>query len=178
VHRQAKIYGYKPGSEGMKKFERMMQIDLFVLALANIFQYSLFDNALPQPYGWLQDTSEWLFGDEKARNRSFYGQWPAAVAPLQMITPPIARGPLSAISAFATNDLKRFTEYHAWSLFPFGRMARDLAQPGKGLIDNPSRFMEKVAGMPVRQTQRYIREKKKAEEEGSRYKAPKIKVGF
>ena len=173
VTRQAKLYGFKPGTESYNRFARTMQIDLFVLALANMFAYSLFDNALPQPYGWFQDTSEWLFGDEKERNRAFYGQYPTAIAPLQAISPPIARFPVSALMQWARDDYTKFTDYQIYTMFPFGRMYRDIFQGDKGLIDNPSRLLEKLAGMPIRDVQKFATQRKKDIEEGKRYKQPK-----
>ena len=61
-------------------------------------------------------------------------------------------------------------------MFPFGRIVRDIVQPDKGLIDNPSRLLEKMAGMPLRDLQRFSTARKKEIEEGLRYIQPK--VGF
>jgi hypothetical protein len=174
VIRQAKFYGFKQGTEAYNRFTRTAQIDLFVLALGNMFIYSLFDNALPQPWGWFQDTSEWLFGDEKERNRAFFGSYPTAIAPLQLITPPLARFPVSSLMQWSRDDYTRFTDYQVYTLFPFGRMIRDIAQPGKGLIENPSRLLEKLAGMPIRDLQKYSTQRKKDIEEGIRWKQPRI----
>ena len=63
-------------------------------------------------------------------------------------------------------------------MFPFGRMARDLVHPEQGLINNPSRFMEKVAGMPIHDLTRKISQQKKEKEEGTYYKTPKPGVKF
>ena len=181
VIREAKRYGFKPGSEAYDRFTRTMQIDLFVMALGSMFAYSLFDNALPQPYGWLQATSEWIFGDEKERNRAFYGAYPTAIAPLQIITPPLARFPVSALMQWSRDDYTKFTDYQVYTALPFGRMVRDLSPLAKGnLIDNPSRILEKVAGMPVQQMQRYRTQNKEDIEQGKRYKQPKpgISLGY
>ena len=70
----------------------------------------------------------------------------------------------------------KFTDYQMYTLLPFGRIVRDVAQPEKGLIDNPSRFLEKLAGMPLRDLQRFATQRKKDIEEGKRFKQPK--VGF
>ena len=174
VIREAKIHGFKEGTTAFNKFKRTMTIDLFVLALGNMFLYSLFDNALPQPLSWFQDTADWLFGNEKDRERAFFGAYPTAIAPLQMITPPIARFPITGLMEWARDDYTKFSEYQVYTALPFGRLIRDVAQPGKGLIENPSRFLEKMAGMPIRDLQRYATERKKAIEEGTRYKQPKI----
>ena len=176
VVREARRYGFKEGTEAGDRFARTMQIDLFVLALGNMFLYSLFDNALPQPWGWFQDTADWIFGDEKERERAFFGAYPTAVAPLQIITPPLARFPVSGLMQWARDDYTKFSEYQVYTMFPFGRMIRDIVQPNKGLIDNPSRLLEKIAGMPLRDLQKFTTERKKKIEEGTRWKQPK--VGF
>ena len=50
VNREAKLRGFRKGTAEYERFKRTMQTDLFVLALANVFAYSLFDSALPAPY--------------------------------------------------------------------------------------------------------------------------------
>ena len=77
---------------------------------------------------------------------------------------------------WARDDYTRFTDYQMYTALPFGRIVRDVMQPEKGLIDNPSRFLEKFAGMPLRDIQRFTSERKKKIEEGTRWKQPK--VGF
>tara|TARA_Y100001938_G_scaffold113651_1_gene156028 strand:- start:1598 stop:2050 length:453 start_codon:yes stop_codon:yes gene_type:complete len=141
-----------------------MQTDLFVLALANVFAYSLFDSALPAPYNWLKDTSEWVFGDEKERNKAFFGTWPAAVAPLQMVTPPIMRLPVAGLRAFLDNDYEKLAQYHVYTMLPFGRMIRDVSPMAKGnLIENPSRLLEKSMGFPLGDLQAMARKIKKGD---------------
>ena len=77
---------------------------------------------------------------------------------------------------WARDDYTKFSEYQVYTMFPFGRMIRDIVQPNKGLIDNPSRLLEKIAGMPLRDLQKFTTERKKKIEEGTRWKQPK--VGF
>ena len=146
--KQARVYGFE-GAEA-DKAARMMQMDLFVFALGNAFAYSLFDVAMPAPWNWMQDTSEWIFGDEKERNRAFFGQWPRAVAPLQLITPPIARMPMSAMRAVLEDDWERVANYYVYTMFPFGRIMRDFSPLVRGnLIDNPQGVIEKWTGVPA-----------------------------
>jgi hypothetical protein len=173
VIREAKRYGFKPGTAGYEKFKRTMTIDLFVAAMGSIFMYSLFDTAMPQPYSWLQDTANWIFGNEKERERAFYGTYPTAIAPLQMISPPIARIPMSVIMSYAKNDWSKLTDYQAYTFFPFGRIIRDIFQPGRGLIDNPSRLPEKFLGLPLQDISRFQSQRKDEIEEGTRYDQPK-----
>jgi len=176
IIRQAKRYGFKPGSEAFERYRRTMTADLFVVALANMFAFSLFDNSLPSPWNWFQDTSEWLFGDEKERDKAFFGMYPGKLAPLQIVTPPIARFPVSSLRQWIDDDYSKFSDYYIWTMFPFGRLGRDVFQPEQGLIDNPMRFMEKFTGMPVMDLARQKAKKEKAIEKGERYKQPK--VGF
>ena len=145
-----------------KKFIRTAQIDLMVFALANMFQYSLFETALPAPWNWLQDTADWLFGNERERDRAFFGTWPSNVAPLQMITPPIMRLPAAGLSAYIEDDYTKLSNYYIYTMFPFGRMIRDVSPYANGnLIDNPIRVMEKMAGIPLIQLQRMATNKNK-----------------
>ena len=164
VNREAKLRGFRKGTAEYERFKRTMQTDLFVLALANVFAYSLFDSALPAPYNWLKDTSEWLFGDEEERNKTFFGTWPAAIAPLQMITPPIMRLPVAGLRAFLDNDYEKLAQYHVYTMMPFGRMIRDVSPMAKGnLIENPSRLLEKTMGFPLGDLQGMARKIKKGD---------------
>ena len=153
VYRQAKMYGLQPGSEAFDRYARTMQIDMFTFALANMFAYSLFETALPAPYNWMQDTADWIFGNEKERDRAFFGQWPKQLAPLQMVTPPILRLLPSSMRAMADDDWSKISKYYIWTMFPFGRMTRDLIGP-QNLIENPIRIMEKTTGFPLLQLQK------------------------
>ena len=164
VIREARIRGFRQGTPEFERFKRTMQIDMFVLALANVFAYSLFDSALPAPYNWLKDTSEWVFGDENERNKAFFGTWPSAVAPLQMVTPPIMRLPVAGLRAFLDNDVEKLANYHVYTMMPFGRMVRDVSPLAKGnLIDNPHRLLEKLTGFPLGDTTRLRKKIKKRE---------------
>tara|TARA_Y100000310_G_scaffold344904_1_gene460349 strand:+ start:10 stop:6234 length:6225 start_codon:yes stop_codon:yes gene_type:complete len=153
VAKEARVYGLQPGTDSYKKFVRTAQIDMTVLALANLFFYSIFEQTLPAPWNWLQDTAEWIFGDEKERNRAFFGAYPTEIAPLQMISPPILRLLPQSIRALVDDDWSKVAEYGVWTMFPFGRMAKDIIGPNN-LIENPMRLMEKTTGFPLGQLQR------------------------
>ena len=155
VLRRVRAVGYDPNSPEGKQAARFVMGDMFMLALANTFAYSLFENNLPQPYGWFQDTSEWIFGDEKERDKAFFGAYPTAVAPLQIITPPIARGPLAIFNALMTDDWARFSDYYVHTLFPFGRLRRDVFGKG-GITEAPIRAIDKLTGLPMLKLQRMI----------------------
>ena len=149
VRKQAKRYGYKEGSPGMNKLKRMMTADIMVMALGSAFMYSMFEQTIPAPYSWFQDTADWFFGDEKTRERAFFGTYPGALAPLQMITPPVARFPISIVRELAEDDYTKLADYYMWTMFPFGRMGRDLFHPEQNIFKNPMRIPEKVFGFPM-----------------------------
>ena len=157
IRRQARIYGFKPGTEQWARFERTMQTDLVTFALSNVFAYSMFEQALPQPWGWFQDTADWVFGDEKERDRAFYGAWPTAVAPLQAVTPPGLRLVGPTFDAILSDDWSKMSQYYGYTMLPFGRIIRDVnPYADNNLITNPSRFMEKMLGVPKLTLQRNI----------------------
>ena len=153
VYRRLKAVGYDPNTAEGKQAGRFIMADMFMLAMANTFAYSIFENNLPQPWGWFQDTSEWLFGDENERDRAFFGTYPTAIAPLQVITPPIARVPVSIFSAILHDDWAKFSDYYVYTMFPFGRMARDVFGKG-GLTEAPIRAVDKLTGLPLLQLQK------------------------
>ena len=103
---------------------------------------------MPAPWNWIQDTSDWIFGDEKERNRAFFGTWPRAIAPLQTVTPPILRLPISSMRAILEDDWSKVADYYAYTMFPFGRIIRDLHGPNN-LIENPMSIVDKWTGLPV-----------------------------
>ena len=125
IHRQAKLYGFKPGTKPYDEFQRLFMINAMLMALGTAYAYSLFDVATPPPFDWMRETAELLWGDKRERERAFFGTYPRAVAPLQIITPPIARVPQSLVMLL-NGDWERFADYQAWTLFPFGRFARSI----------------------------------------------------
>ena len=153
VNRQARIAGYAPGSPEYQRYKRFFILDMFMLMMANTYSYSLFETNLPQPWGWFQDTSEWLLGDEEERDRAFYGNWPVEIAPLQAVLPPGLRLVGPTFKALIEDDWSRMAGYHMWNAFPFGRLAKDIVGP-YNIIDQPSRIPEKFFGIPMTQIQR------------------------
>ena len=148
--RKAKYYGFEPGTEQFERFKTDFQINMFVAALASAFAYSLFDTALPPPYDWAQETGEWLLGDKKDRDKAFFGQWPYPIAPLNIVTPPAARLPMSFFGSLINNDWDRFFDYQLYTMFPFGRMIRSFDK----IVDEPygtttGRAMQQIFGLPL-----------------------------
>lgn len=159
VIRQAHIYGWKEGTPEFDRFKRLAVADLMMLSLASVFAYSIFENALPAPWNWFQDTADWMFGDDKERERAFFGAYPAPFQPLQVVTPSFARMLPATFKGMVTGDYSKLADYYAWTMFPFGRLGRDIFGPG-GLTTNPSRGVEKLTGFPYMQFSREYKEEK------------------
>ena len=153
VIREAGLRGFKPGTQSFERFKRMATADLMMLSLSSIYMYSLFESALPAPYNWFQDFADWIYGDEKERDRAFFGAYPTAVAPLQLVTPPSLRILPPLFKGIVNQDWDKLADYYIWTMFPFGRIARDVVGPG-GMIDNPTRSIEKMTGLPYQQATR------------------------
>ena len=147
---EADARGWQKGSVEFERYKRMATADLFMLGMANIFLYSIFDNALPAPWNWIQDTADSLYGDERERERAFFGH---PLGPVQIITPPVLRLLPEMFKAMIEDDYSKLAGYTIPSYFPFGRVARDLVGPG-GLYENPYRGVEKLTGFPYMQAAR------------------------
>ena len=124
--RRAQYYGYKKGTPDYEKMKDLFMIDMLTMALGTVFAYSLFDTALPPPYDYLQETSELIFGDKRERERAFFGTYPSPIAPLQIVTPPAARVVINPIKSLINNDWDRFLDYHIHTMYPFGRIVRQV----------------------------------------------------
>ena len=156
VIRRAHIAGFQEGTPEFETFKRMAIADAFMIAMSNLFMYSLFENALPAPYNWFQDTADWLMGDEKERERAFYG---SPIGPAQAITPPALRLLPPIFKGLMTDDFSQLTDYYLWTIPPFGRLIRDVVGPG-GAIENPYYAITKFTGLPVLQIASKIKEEK------------------
>lgn len=156
VIKRAHIAGYQEGTEEFEAFKRLAVADAFMLGMANMFQYSLFENALPAPWNWFQDTADYLMGDEEARERAFYG---SALGPIQAVTPPSMRllGPM--FKWMMNDDASELTDYYLWTIPPFGRLMRDVAGPG-GMLENPYYSITKFTGMPIMQASKLLKGEK------------------
>ena len=88
-----------------------------------------------------------------------------------MVSPPILRLLPSSMRAMVDDDWSKVSKYYIWTMFPFGRMVRDVAGPGN-LIQNPIRVMEKTTGFPLLQLQKKGHQYLKETEEGERKPSP------
>jgi hypothetical protein len=145
VINDARMNGFTPGTDSFTKFERMVVANMVSIALANVFLYSLFDSTLPQPLDWIQSMADWIFGNEKERDRAFFGSYPDFMAPAQLITPPSGRmvGPL--LTAMFEDDWSKISGYYAYTMFPGGLMINDI----KKFLKTPEKSVEAFTGIPV-----------------------------
>ena len=159
IYKNAKAYGFRPGSEEMEQFRRIATGDLFIFSLASAFPFSMFDSALPPPMSYVMDFSELMFGDERTRDRAFFGTLPGPLAPIQAISPPSARFILGPLGSMLKGDWDRWATYQIYTWFPFGRVLRDIAKT----VDNPSMAIERLTGFPIFKLQREVKERRELE---------------
>tara|TARA_R100000656_G_scaffold68221_1_gene51530 strand:- start:122 stop:700 length:579 start_codon:yes stop_codon:yes gene_type:complete len=144
---RAHEHGWREGTKEFDAFVRLAQADLFMYGLSSIFLYSLFENSLPAPWNWFQDTADWFFGDENEKDRAFYG---SVIGPFQAVTPPALRLLPPMFKWMISGDSSRLTDYYLWTVPPFGRLIRDVVGPG-GAIENPYYAVTKFTGLPILQ---------------------------
>jgi hypothetical protein len=166
VIRNAHIHGWREGTQEFERFKRLATADLMMLSLSSVFMYSLFENALPAPWNWFQDLSDLMLGDDKERERAFFGAYPYPLQPLQMVTPPLLRTLPPLFKGIVQDDYSKLSNYYIWTMFPFGRFARDIVHPKSGLLVNPTRGIEKLTGLPYMQ----FAKKKKEEKDKTKLK--------
>jgi len=148
LYKDADMVEFRGDLDASKKFQRQFTLDIMALALGNVFIASIFEYAMSPPMSWMQDTAALLFGDTKERDRAFFSSYPhPALAPLQIVTPPIGRFVLSPISAVLNDDWENFQKYQIATYFPFGRLYRDAMRT----YDSPSMAVEWMTGLPLHQ---------------------------
>ena len=155
-YKQAKYYGFEEGTQAYNRFKDLFLMDLFTFALGSMFAYSLFDTTLAPPWDWVQETSEWLFGDKQQRDRAFFGVYPYPIAPLQIITPPIARIP-QAFAQLINGDWDRFADYTVHTMYPFGRLYKQFQKTA----EDPKRILENFMRLPANKLMYRYRSAKK-----------------
>ena len=57
--------------------------------------------------------------------------------------------PKFSFDGATAEDYNKLADYYAWTMFPFGRMIRDVAHPEQSILQNPMRIPEKVFGFPM-----------------------------
>ena len=155
-----------------KRLANLVSMDMMVLTLATFFPGTMFSASLNQPYGWVKDLTAWLFGDEKEREKAFFGSIPYPANIVQPLLPPFTRFLINPIVALL--DVEKFADTLVWGMFPFGRMINETRKS----IDNPLLMPEKSFGIPaftlIRKIQADYKRREKEEQEG-KPPAPKVK---
>tara|TARA_Y100001963_G_scaffold77391_1_gene107245 strand:- start:20863 stop:29097 length:8235 start_codon:yes stop_codon:yes gene_type:complete len=136
-YRQAKLNGFKEGSESYERFKDTFAIDMMMYALGGAFMFSLFDTTLPPPWDWVQALADYTFGDKREKEMAFFG---SKLGPLNVLKPPIARVP-EAFGELLTGQYEDFTNYTVYTMFPFGRGVRQIKQLAD---DRPFRGIERA----------------------------------
>ena len=154
--------GYQPGTAEFDRAKRLITADAMIYSLSSMFMYSLFDNALPAPWNWFQDTADAMFGDEEDRERAFFGH-PAG--PLSIIKPPVFRFDKPMWDGLVHGNWDKMTDYYLYTMLPFGRIIKDVVGPG-GYIDNPFYAVEKFTGVPYIGMGDYLQDVKKGKNVG------------
>ena len=80
----------------------------------------------------------YLYGNENERDRAFFGMWPKGLAPLQLVTPPVMRHPLSVMKSLHSGEWDRFANSTAPVLS--GDLLRDFGEPKFETFDTGMRF--------------------------------------
>ena len=140
-YNQAKLYGFRNGTPEYERFKDLFMIDMFMMALGGAFMFSIFDTALAPPYDWIQSLADWLYGDKRERDMAFFG---SKLGPANLLKPPIARVP-EAMIELMTGDWEKFSDYTAYTMFPFGRAVRQ----GKQIYERPERVGEVLFRLPI-----------------------------
>ena len=150
VYKEAKFAGFRPGSAEAKRLERMMTADLFMIGMAKMLPYTMFDYSLPAPYSNFQDIADWAFGSDQQRERAFYGTLPKAIAPVHELMPAILRGPEAIFGNIFSGNWERFADYTLVSHFPFGLLGRDIYMAAQ----SPALLGEFITGLPLHRMNR------------------------
>jgi len=165
VYHEAESMGYRPGSVEFERMQRLIIADLFAVGLVGLLPYTIFDYSLPAPLSYFQNLADWMFGNSKERERAFFASnvgLPAALAPLNEFLPPIARlgkGIWDVPSTFGllwSGDIQRVAEFTTYSLFPGGRMSKDVFKS----LQQPTGVLDFLAGVPLRNLGRLVKKKR------------------
>ena len=110
-----------------------MLADMFIVALASYYPASMFENTVPAPYNILTDLADVTFGDEKERERAFFGTLPAPFNVVQAVAPPSARILLQPLGNALKGDWSRWSDYQMWNMIPGGMIYKT----AESIVESP-----------------------------------------
>jgi hypothetical protein len=146
VIKQAKLVGYVPGNQDYERFERMMMTDLFVFGMTTLMPYSLFGSALLPPYNYVQSLTDYFFGTNKEKKRSFFGGFEYPLSPMNALVPPSIRE-IPQLFSLAYSDHPKEIGDIITGMLPFQRIGKDVVKS----IKNPSMTIDVMTGFPFMQ---------------------------
>lgn len=159
LFKMADSVGWDTNDDSVKKLQRIMGMDLVILALAGIFPTTMFESALPPPFNYFSDLTSYIFGDEEERNNAFFGALPYPANILNIVSPPSSRVAFNTLNFIISGDGDKLA-HNLWSWFPFGRMAKSMYNT----IDTPAMMVENFTGLPTHRMNSYLKKLEKKEE--------------
>ena len=161
IYKAAKGYGFDPNTPEFDQFKRMMLADMFIVALASYYPASMFENTVPAPYNILTDLADVTFGDEKERERAFFGTLPAPFNVVQAVAPPSARILLQPLGNALKGDWSRWSDYQMWNMIPGGMIYKT----AESIVESPLSLVNKTTGLPLYQMAAKARDRRTLTEE-------------
>jgi len=160
IYGEAARMGFRPDTPEMDRFKRMAQADTFMFALATALPMTMFESVLPSPWNYVQDFSDYFFGDEDERDKAFFGTIPYPFNPIQGVLPPSSRYAITPIQAaiafFSDEDAQANLDYRVMSMLPFGLLARNVYRSAK----NPVMAGEFMTGIPFSRVGRMVKKER------------------
>ena len=128
IRRDAANFNYEGNSVQMARLERYIIAMMFIQALATLFPFSLFDNAMPAPVEQVSSMSKVFFGSERDRHALLGGKNRFGVSSIlwRQAAPTVARLPEGLFVSAVTNEWDRYADKYLWNLFPAGRAAKSI----------------------------------------------------
>ena len=136
--------GMKPYTESFKKFQRLVTADSFMLVMAALLPFSIFDTVTPPPLNYVNGFTSFLFGNDDEKKKAFFGVLPYPMNVLQPIIP-VGSRPLTALIALGMGNTDTFNNM-AITMFPFGRLGKSLVR----MSADPSVTVEEMTGFPLK----------------------------
>ena len=150
--------GYRPYTPEYKRLQRFITADVFVLSLASMLPFSIFETSLPQPYGIISNMNQFLFGNDDEKRKAFYGVLPYPANLTQIVVPPAFRIPQMFLGVALGNW--NYVDSTVWTLFPFGRLIHDSY---KTIVD-PSKLVENFSGLPIHRLNQVFKKTQKEDQ--------------
>ena len=148
VYQEAKRMGFEIGGVEFERLKRFVFADMFMVSLASMFPFSMFENTLPPPFSWMQDLSDYFFGDEYDQKKAFFG---SPLGPASELMPVLFSRPINfgteAFNALVSNEPDTKALATLAQMFPFGRMGYDTFRAFR----DPQYAQEYLVGIPLRQ---------------------------